>query len=36
MGYAFHPEERAMVGAAGMDVVIAHMGLTRDGSIGST
>lgn len=25
-----------MVGEAGMDVVIAHMGLTRGGSIGST
>jgi predicted TIM-barrel enzyme len=36
MGYAFRPEEGAMVGAAGMDVVIAHMGLTRGGSIGST
>lgn len=35
MGYAFRPEEGAMVGAAGMDVVIAHMGLTRGGSIGS-
>jgi predicted TIM-barrel enzyme len=36
MGYAFRPEEGAMVGEAGMDVVIAHMGLTRGGSIGST
>lgn len=36
MGYAFRPEEGAMVGAAGLDVVIAHMGLTRGGSIGST
>lgn len=36
MGYAFRPEEGAMVGKAGMDAVIAHMGLTRGGSIGST
>lgn len=36
MGYAFRPEEGAMVGRAGLDVVIAHMGLTRGGSIGST
>ncbi|WP_182355083.1 phosphoenolpyruvate hydrolase family protein [Flaviflexus huanghaiensis] len=36
MGYAFRPEEGAMVGEAGLDVVIAHMGLTRGGSIGST
>lgn len=36
MGYAFRPEEGAMVGQAGLDVVIAHMGLTRGGSIGST
>jgi predicted TIM-barrel enzyme len=35
MGYAFRPEEGAMVGAAGLDVVIAHLGLTRGGSIGS-
>ncbi len=35
MGYAFRPEEGALVGKAGMDVVIAHMGLTRGGSIGS-
>ncbi len=35
MGYAFRPEEGTMVGAAGLDVVIAHMGLTRGGSIGS-
>ena len=35
MGYAFRPEEGRMVGAAGLDVVIAHMGLTRGGSIGS-
>jgi predicted TIM-barrel enzyme len=36
MGYAFRPEEGAMIGAAGLDVCIAHMGLTRGGSIGST
>lgn len=36
MGYAFRPEEGVMVGEAGLDVVIAHMGLTRGGSIGST
>lgn len=36
MGYAFRPEEGSMVGRAGLDVVIAHMGLTRGGSIGST
>jgi predicted TIM-barrel enzyme len=35
LGYAFTPEEGRMVGAAGLDVVIAHMGLTRGGSIGS-
>ena len=35
MGYAFRPEEGRMVGAAGLDVVIAHLGLTRGGSIGS-
>lgn len=35
MGYAFRAEEGAMVGRAGLDVVIAHMGLTRGGSIGS-
>ena len=35
LGYAFSPEEGAAVGAAGLDVVIAHMGLTRGGSIGS-
>ena len=35
LGYAFTPEEGRLVGAAGLDVVIAHMGLTRGGSIGS-
>lgn len=35
LGYAFTPEEATQVGAAGLDVVIAHMGLTRGGSIGS-
>ena len=35
LGYAFRPEEGRLVGAAGLDVVIAHMGLTRGGSIGS-
>lgn len=35
MGYAFTPDEGRQVGAAGVDVVIAHMGLTRGGSIGS-
>ncbi len=35
MGYAFTPEEGRLIGEAGLDVVIAHMGLTRGGSIGS-
>lgn len=35
LGYAFTPEEGSKVGAAGLDAVIAHMGLTRGGSIGS-
>lgn len=35
MGYAFNEEEAKMVGEAGIDVVICHMGLTVGGSIGS-
>ena len=35
MGYAFCEKEAAMVGEAGLDVLICHMGLTRGGSIGS-
>lgn len=35
LGYAFDEEEAAMVGAAGMDVLICHMGLTTGGAIGS-
>jgi predicted TIM-barrel enzyme len=35
LGYAFNEDEAAMVGAAGMDVVICHMGLTTGGAIGS-
>jgi len=35
MGYAFNEEEAAMVGKAGLDVLICHMGLTVGGSIGS-
>jgi predicted TIM-barrel enzyme len=35
MGYAFNEKEAAMVGEAGLDVLICHMGLTRGGSIGS-
>lgn len=35
LGYAFTPEEGRQVASAGVDVVIAHMGLTRGGSIGS-
>lgn len=35
MGYSFNEEEAAMVGEAGLDVVICHMGLTVGGSIGS-
>lgn len=35
IGYAFNVEEAVMVGEAGLDVVICHMGLTTGGSIGS-
>ncbi len=35
LGYAFNVEEAAMVGEAGMDVLICHMGLTTGGAIGS-
>lgn len=35
LGYAFNVEEAAMVGQAGMDVMICHMGLTTGGAIGS-
>ena len=35
LGYAFNEEEAAMVGKAGMDVLICHMGLTTGGAIGS-
>ncbi|MGI6070485.1 MAG: phosphoenolpyruvate hydrolase family protein [Blautia sp.] len=35
IGYAFNEEEAAMVGKAGMDVMICHMGLTTGGAIGS-
>jgi len=35
LGYAFNPEEAALVGKAQLDVLICHMGLTAGGSIGS-
>lgn len=35
LGYAFNVEEARLVGKAGLDVVICHMGLTAGGSIGS-
>lgn len=35
LGYAFNETEARMVGEAGMDVLICHMGLTKGGSIGS-
>lgn len=35
IGYAFNEEEAAMVGKAGLDVMICHMGLTTGGAIGS-
>lgn len=35
LGYAFTIEEARLVGQAGLDVVICHMGLTAGGSIGS-
>ena len=35
IGYAFCEEEAAMVGEAGLDVMICHMGLTTGGAIGS-
>lgn len=35
LGYAFTVEEAKMVGEAGMDVMICHMGLTKGGAIGS-
>lgn len=35
LGYAFTVEEARLVGQAGLDVVICHMGLTAGGSIGS-
>jgi predicted TIM-barrel enzyme len=34
--YAFCAEEASAMGAAGADVVVAHMGLTTKGSIGAT
>lgn len=35
LGYAFNEAEAEMVGKAGLDVVICHMGLTTGGAIGS-
>lgn len=35
LGYAFNIEEARLVGQAGLDVLICHMGLTAGGSIGS-
>ena len=35
IGYAFNEEQAAMVGKAGLDVMIGHMGLTTGGAIGS-
>lgn len=35
LGYAFNVEEARLVGKAGLDVLICHMGLTAGGSIGS-
>ena len=35
IGYAFNEQEAAMVGEAGLDVMICHMGLTTGGAIGS-
>lgn len=35
IGYAFNEKEAAMVGEAGLDVMICHMGLTKGGAIGS-
>ena len=35
IGYAFNEEEATMVGKAGLDVMICHMGLTTGGAIGS-
>jgi predicted TIM-barrel enzyme len=35
LGYAFNEEEAGMVGEAGLDVLICHMGLTTGGAIGS-
>ncbi len=35
LGYAFNEEEARMVGEAGLDVLICHMGLTTGGAIGS-
>lgn len=35
IAYAFNEEEAEMVGQAGMDVMICHMGLTTGGAIGS-
>ncbi len=35
LGYAFNVEEARLVGEAGLDVLICHMGLTRGGAIGS-
>jgi predicted TIM-barrel enzyme len=35
LGYAFNPDEAALVGKARLDVLICHMGLTRGGAIGS-
>ena len=35
IGYAFNEEEAEMVGKAGLDVMICHMGLTTGGAIGS-
>lgn len=35
IGYAFNEDEAEMVGKAGLDVMICHMGLTTGGAIGS-
>jgi len=35
LGYAFNETEAGMVGDAGLDVLICHMGLTTGGAIGS-
>lgn len=35
LGYAFNVDEAALIGSAGLDVLICHMGLTAGGAIGS-